>query len=245
MKKLFRPPQADYYPYYEDKLAAQKTTELDFHALVVQPIETMLAQVTAFIPNLLAAFYILVFGWILAKLFEFVAYKFLNAIHFDKLVDKIGIAQLLNEGNAKVSASKWFSTLIFWMGIFISIGMALDEIRLRVASIRVDDILHMFTSILSAVVVLVLGMFLSVIMARIVKASAATLKIPKGDIFAGITQWVILVSTLMLSLLQINIPPDFILIGIAVVFVTLCITFVIAFGIGGRVWAGKVLDKIL
>lgn len=231
------------YPIY-GKTAAATPEKLDFNTLVVQPIEGMLAQIVGFIPDVLAGIYILVFGWIIAKVLQFMFTKFLTAIRFNTIADKTGITALLEEGKSTVSASEWFGNLVYWITIFTSVVMALDRFELRMASDRLDQIMYLFVSALTAIVTLTLGMFLSMIVARIVETTAKNLSVPKPALHAGIIRWTILVFTLILTISQFQIPPQFLLIAIGVVFAALCLTFIVAFGIGGRVWAGKVLDRL-
>jgi hypothetical protein len=218
---------------------------LDWDSLVVVPVEGMLAKVVGFIPDLLAGIYILVFGWLIARALQFLVAKFLAAVRFDQLAQKAGLNELLDDGaQKKISASGWFGALAFWITIFVSVVMALDRFRLYIASDRLDQLMVLFVSVFSAVVILTLGMFLSVIVARVVKASAKSLNIEKPEMYAGIMRWMILLFTFLLTLSQLRIPPEFMLMGLGIVFITLCITFMVAFGIGGRQWAAKVLDKL-
>jgi len=229
---------------YQSQLAEASDKTLDFNRLVIQPIEDLLAQVVAFIPDLLVALYTLVFGWIIAKLLQIFFRKFFMAVGFDNIARKMGITDAISTENSKPSPSAWFANLAFWITIFFSIAAALDHLRLRIASFWLDQVMLLVTTILSAVIILTLGMFLSIIIARIVRTSAQSLKVPKPDFYAGVVKWGILLFTLILTLTQFHIPPDYVLGAIAVVFGTLCITFVVAFGFGGRQWAGKVLDRL-
>lgn len=235
----YETPQAASYP-----TTFSQTGELDFHSLVIQPIEAMLAQLVGFIPNLLAALYILIFGWIIAHLIKIVTSRFLTAIRFDKIAEKIGLSELLDEGEQKITASRWFGVLAFWLTILVSFVIALDYLRLEIASQRLDQVIYLIGSSLAAILVLTLGMFLSELIARLVRTTAKNLHVPRPEIHANIIRWVVLIFTLMVTLAQFQIPGDFVLVALGVVFATLCLTFILAFGIGGCQWAAKVLDKL-
>lgn len=229
---------------YASQSARNSGSTFDFNRLVVEPTEALLAQVVAFIPDLLVAIYTLVFGWIIAKLLQIFFRKFFTAVGFDNVARKMGITESIAADKAQPpSASAWFADLAFWIVIFFSIASALDHLRLRLASFWLDQVMLLVTTILSAAIILTLGMFLSVIIGRIVRASAQSLNVPKPDFYAGVVKWAILFFTLILTLSQFQIPGEYVLGGIAVVFAALCVTFVVAFGFGGRQWAGKVLDR--
>jgi hypothetical protein len=229
-------------PTYQTQPYVQNVT-LDFNTLVVKPLEGMLAQIVGFIPDLVAAVYILVFGWIIAQVLKLAVGGFFKAIRFDGIIEKTGLSDFFKEGDKNASASRWVCALIFWLTIFVSIVMALERLRLRIASQSLDQFLHLLFSAVTAVVILTVGMFLSELISRLVKAVAGKLNAPSAALHANIVRWAVLVFTLILTLAQFGIPGQFVLIGVGVVFLTLCVTFVIAFGTGGSAWAAKVLNK--
>jgi len=123
--------------------------------------------------------------------------------------------------------------------------MALDQLRLNMASSQLDHFLFFFVTVFTALLTFVFGMFLSFIFSRLVKTFGDNLKMPQVELWANMTRWTIMGFTLIICLGQIGMPPQILLMAVAIAFVTLCITFVLAFGMGGVGWAGKVLDKTL
>jgi hypothetical protein len=204
----------------------------------------MLAKTIGYIPDIFAAVYILAFGWLIAKALEFMFSQFLRGIHFDSIAEKTGINEILSKGKTKFSASAWFGRLMFWLSMLTAFAMAFERLRIRVASDSLNGLLALFTGTVSAVVVLTLGMFLSIILSRIVETTAKSLNISRPFVYGGIVRWAVLVFTLILALAQLHIRGEFVLIALGIVFATLCATFIFAFGIGGRQWASKVLDKL-
>ncbi len=223
--------------------APEQYVALDFNSLVVRPLETMLAQLLGFIPDLVAAIYILVFGWVIAQVLRLIVAGFLKAIRFDGIAEKSGLSEIIKEGDKTASAAKWVSVLVFWVAIFVSIIIALDRLRLRIASDSLDQFLRLFVSAVTAVVIMTFGMFLSEIIARLVKTIAGKLNAPRAGLHANIVRWAVLIFTGILTLAQFGIPGQFVLIAVGAVFLTLCVTFIIAFGTGGSAWAAKILNK--
>ncbi len=217
---------------------------LDWNVAVIQPTKQMLGSVVAYIPDLIAAVYTLVFGWIFAKIAMIIVKKFLTAIQFDKIADKVGIKAMFDDAGISVTATQWLSNLMFWIIIFIAGVLCLDKLRLDTASYHLNFFFSYSISITLAFVIFILGLFLSTILSKIVLTTAKALKLSKPNVYAGIMRYGIIGFTTMLALSQFAIPGEAILIIIGVTFITLCLTFIVAFGIGGRQWAGKILDKI-
>ncbi|MCP4648494.1 MAG: hypothetical protein GY853_00245 [PVC group bacterium] len=219
--------------------------EINWNDQVLQPLKNALVDAVSFIPDIVFAVLILVSGWLIAKIVQFVISRFLLSIKFDNFAQKMGITELLGEGKEPIAPHRWIGNLSFWVVIVISIISSLNQLQLRLASARLDGLLHFLSTIFSTVVIFIIGMFLSFIAAKLIRVIAQNLKMQKPELFANLTKWTVLVFTAMVCLMEIGLPPQIVLIAITIVFVTLCITFVIAFGTGGIGWASKVLDRTL
>lgn len=68
---------------------------------LLQPVQSMIDQVLAFLPSLVAAGLILVVGWFVARVVQRIVTNLLAAIGTDRLSDRIGLAQVL--GKQKLS----------------------------------------------------------------------------------------------------------------------------------------------
>ncbi len=218
---------------------------LDWNTLVAEPLQRFVVGVLSYLPDLLTAFCILLTGWVIGRVLQFIVSLFLSRINFDKFAAKVGIAQILDEGGDKVVPHRWFGALVFWVTILVSVIMSLDQLRLRPASVELDHFLRFFFAVLTGLVITAFGMVLSFICARVVRAIALNIKARQPDLYASLAQGIVLVFTLSAALMQIGLPSQIIIGGVALVAVTLCVTFVISFGMGGVGWAGKVLEKTL
>lgn len=243
--QLYEAPSVSTSRYSYESTYTPPVKELDWNTLVVEPVKGMLAEATSYIPDVLAAIYILVFGWILAKGLQFLVGKFLTAVKFDSIAEKTGISGVLNENDIGLKPSVWFSRLSFWFVMILSVIKALGALRLRFASSQLNHVIDFGVIVLTALVILVLGLFLSSLMEKIVTTTAKSLKLSSPEFHGRIVQWAVIILTSFMVLNQFLVPPQFILIAFGVAFVTLCITFVIAFGWGGQGFAAKVLDKLV
>lgn len=63
--------------------------EMDWNAILFDPIRAFFGQLVGFLPNLLAVLAILVGGWIVAKVIRTVLVRLLAAVKADSLAERI------------------------------------------------------------------------------------------------------------------------------------------------------------
>jgi len=226
---------------FSDPFAKQT---LEWSTLVVEPLKDLLMDIAGFLPDLLVAICILIIGCAVAKLAQIIVSAFLKAVGIDQFAESIGISGLLQKGEKPIPPHKWFGSLIFWVVIIVSLVMCSDQLHLRIASRQLDSFLYFSFKAFGALVIFIIGMCFSLIAYKVVRAVAENLQIQPSNLYANIAKWTTLIFTAIASLNQIGLPPEIILTALGIGLGTLCITFILAFGIGGTTWAGKVLNKI-
>ena len=91
----------------------------------------------------------------------------------------------------------------------------------------------------------VVALLLSVLVHRIVRGTAARAGFANPELMAAIARGLVLVSAVLLGLLQLGIPREILLMVLGVTYLTLCITFILAFGVGGTGFASALLARFM
>jgi hypothetical protein len=216
-----------------------------WNTLVVEPLKGFVVNLIGFIPNVLTALCTIILGFLLAKLFQYIVFIFLRSVGFEKFCHKVGITDLLTEGEGRVDENRWFGALTFWVLFFISFTMVLDQLRLGALSTQLGNFLGFAATVIKVLVTFVSGIFLILISSRIVRATANNIKSPNANVYARLVEILVAAFIILIGLSLIGLPQQIVFAALGVAFVALCITFIIAFGVGGAGWAGKVLDRSL
>jgi len=224
---------------------AQSGEPMTWDQLVVQPLEKMAMEAVRFLPDLIAAVITLVIGWVIARIAGVVVSKFLKSVKFDSFADKLGLTGLLEQDGKKTAPHQWCGQLTFWLVMLFAVISSLGQLNFHLASRRLDEFYFFVVTVLTTLTIFILGIFLSFLCAKIVHTVTHKLSVPKPEFYANITKWTVLVFTFLISLTQIGMPPQVVLIVLGVAYITLCITFIVAFGAGGTAWAAKLLDRTL
>lgn len=228
----------------EPRYLSARTTDIDWNVLVGEPLKALLVQIIGFIPAVVTALLILLVGWLLSKLVMYLVRAFLEAIKTDKVAEGAGVGQMLRDSGVGMTPSQWVGAFVFWIGIFITWALAFNALHLDVLEHAAEQLVRFTGAVALAFATLVVGLLVSLVLGRLVETMARRWNAPQPALQAGVIKWAVIIFTFILAMHCLEFPSEFILALLAIVFVALGLAFVIAFGIGGRDWARKVLDRL-
>ncbi len=211
---------------------------------IADPFKNLWNGFVDFLPDFVVAVILLVVGWIIATAISKLVKSILVSAKVDELGDKAGLAEVSSRTGVKMSIAGTIAWLIKWfllVGIFL---VAADRLGLTQVADFLRDVLDYIPRVVAAAAILLAGLMIGRFLARVVRGSVAAAGIASADLIGAVVQWGIVVFTVLAALQQLGIAGS--LIG------TLFTGFVymialaggLAFGLGGREHATRVLNKI-
>ncbi len=214
---------------------------LDWYQLLITPVLDIGRSVVTFLPNLISAFFIMAMGVAAALLVQVFLRAFLRSVGFDRFSKSI---RLLPDEESR-PPHQYVATVVYWLIVVSVAVMALERLKLRNVSFQIDMIVGYTIAVLVVAVVGMAGLFLSMLVHRVIRGAAASAGYAKPDLLADGAKWVVLISTALACMFHIGVPREILLMVLGVTYVTLCITFVLAFGVGGTGFASSLLNRLL
>jgi len=141
---------------------------------LLSPIQSMVGEVLAFLPNLFAAGVILVVGWFLARIIERIVTSLLASIGFDRLGDRVGLSRVLGRSTPSKAAG-----LIVYVLVFLPVLVgALNALELEAVTAPASQMLaqilaalpQIFAAFLVIAVAYVVGRVLADLSTRVLAA---------------------------------------------------------------------------
>ncbi|NIP22565.1 MAG: hypothetical protein GWN67_20000 [Phycisphaerae bacterium] len=212
-------------------------------SLIVTPVSEMLTKIVGYLPTLIGALIILTVGWVFAKFLRRVVNRGLKVIHFDKLADKAGITEILGKGGLKTSAIDVMSGLVYWLAIIMVLVMVVNALGLPQASNVLESLFGFIPSVIAALFVLVVGMFLANFVSGIVHTAAGNASLPRPEMYAAVSRWAIIIFAGTISLRELGIATLLVTTTFNIVLGGVCLALALAFGLGGRDAAAKYLEE--
>jgi len=193
----------------------------------------------SFIPRLLGFLVILLIGYIVARIV---------AALVGKLLQKVGLDRRLHESDAKKyvdkvlpsSPSAGIARVVFWIIFILFLIPAISQLRIPALTTFMNDVLAYLPNVLAAILIfLVAALIAGAVAAAVVRFMGDT---PTGKIVASVVPALIMVIALFMILEQLQIAEEIVRIAFAATMGALALALALAFGLGGRSVAERMLE---
>lgn len=188
--------------------------------------------------NLIITLVLLVVAILIAKGLQTAIVYILKAIMLDKGVAAIGLTPFLTKGEIKKAPSELLGDLVYWLAIFIGATSIVMVFGPSNSDELLKLILNYSVSVIAAVFVLALSIFLSSVIAGLVMVIANNVGLSNTKTLAKIAQYGVTVFGFLKALEILGISSAIIVASFSVIVGAVGLAFAIAFGLGCKDIAG-------
>lgn len=219
--------------------------DVSYQDAITSSIHSLYSKVVSFIPNLLVAVIVLLLGWIIGSFLSTIVKKFLELIRIDLFANQLGLDRLSEKMDRKLSLSAFGAWLVKWFFFLGSIMATANILGLsEVTNFFNDQVLTYAGNVIIAMVILLLGILAAEFFSGIVSSSVKASGLHSSAALGAITRWSIVIFTVIAALSQLQIATDFLKDLFRAIIAMIAIAGGIAFGMGGRDHAKKILDEV-
>jgi len=209
----------------------------------LESMKSFWIDVSAAIPALFAATVLLLVGWIIARLLRRGVLRLLKLLRIDVLAEKAGIEDFLLQGGVRYTTVTLVANLVYWLIMFTVILAALNSLGLQNASALFNKIILFMPNVVVAVLVLMFGAFVAKIVRGVTFTYLSNIGISGADVIGHVAQWALLLFVVSVALEQLEIGGQILVSAFQIGFGAFCLALAIAFGLGGKDWAARVLSR--
>jgi small-conductance mechanosensitive channel len=200
----------------------------------MQVLQELLTQFIAILPRFIAATVVTIIGMVIAKSVAKILGKILALSGIDKIAEMLNEMDFVQSMNIKIQLSGIIAKVIYYMLLLIFIIAATDILGMPAISKLVSDIINYFPLIISASIVLMLGVLLADFIKAIVQTTCKSLGIPSGNIIANIVFYFIFINAVIVALSQANIDTGFIKNNLTVLLGAIAGAFALGYGLASK-----------
>lgn len=211
--------------------------------VALNTMREFLLQLAGFLPKLIAAVFILIAGWLLAKAVLFAVVKGLRLINFGVLTDKAGIDKFLRQGGLRKTTIDILGILFYWLIILATWLVAFNALGLTVVSDLVSRIMQFIPNVIVSIIILTIGLYFARFMSDSVVTYGKNVGLDDAVLMGRLTRYAIMIFVIIISLGQMNIGEAILYPAFLILFGGVVFAASLAFGLGSQKWAGIQLEK--
>ncbi|MCC2630296.1 MAG: small-conductance mechanosensitive ion channel [Candidatus Paceibacter sp.] len=195
-----------------------------------------------YLPNILGALVILIIGWILASVIGGIVRRAVQATGVDQVVERSGMNARFNLSPRYHLLSRTIGALVKWLIIIATLVAVASALNLPQITDFLNQVLNYIPRAIVAVAILTIGLLAADFVANLITRTLTASKLPvrHQKTLGSVAKYAIIVFSVMAALTQLNVVPEL----IQIAFAGLVLALALAFGLGGREEAARLLQNL-
>jgi hypothetical protein len=216
-----------------------------YSSSVVDSLRTLYDKIILYLPNIVIALIVLILGWIIGSFLGSLVNRVLSMLGVDNAANRIGMQRLSTRTGRQFSIARLGQWIVKWFFFLASFIAAADILGLQqVTEFFYNQVLPYAGHVVVAMAILMLGLLAANFFSDIIEAAVNASGVNTSRAIASIARWAILAFTIITVLSELQIASTFLQDLFRAVVAMLAIAGGLAFGLGGRDHAKRVLDAI-
>ena len=212
--------------------------------IILTSLNTLWTSFINFLPTLLAALIVFIIGWLIAIALGKLANRIIKAIKLDLLLAKIGMKEALSKAGLRLDSGRFFELFVKWFFILVFLMATTDILGLYQVTDFLKGILYYIPNILVAAIILISAVIIGTFLQKLVRASINAAGLYGSGFIGSLTKWAVFVFGFIAALIQLRVAVTLIHTFIIGLIGMLALAGGLAFGLGGKDYAAKILERI-
>lgn len=201
-------------------------------------------QIVTFLPKLLAVMVILLFGWLCAKAARYGVQRILQLTQFDKIAEKSGLEAFLTHAEMDLTMSGIIGQVVYWLIILLFVITGANSLGLTEMAVMLNSLANFMPKIIVAILILIFGTLLARFVNRLVFAWLHSIRFEGAIAISTSAEYTIQIFALFVALEHLDIGTQLLTALFVIVFGAIFLSLAIAFGLGGKDWAAKIISDL-
>lgn len=210
---------------------------------LLQSLSRQWSRVLQMLPDIVLALALLVLGWLLAKLARRVVTRILRSLKVDEIAERSGFDDFLIQGGVKFTTVTLIASGVYWallFGVFVAL---LDALGVQAAGDLFERMVNYLPNVMLAVGILVFGSLFSRVIGGLVYSYLSNIGSVAAEPIGALARYALLVFVLFMAAEQLTIGSEVLVSAFQIAFAAICFAAALAFGLGGKDWAARVIER--
>lgn len=207
-------------------------------------LQNLWLTVAGFLPSLLGALIVFIVGLIVAAVLDRVVERLVYYLKLDALLRKLGVDAYLHRANLTLDTGHFLGRVVYWFFVLAFLLAASDILGFVTLSGFLRDVLNYVPDVMVAILILIAALLIARLLRGLVVSSVMSAQIHGAKGLGTLTWWVVVLFGLLTALVQLGIAVNIINTLITGLIAMLALAGGLAFGLGGKEYASKVLQRM-
>jgi len=216
---------------------------MDDTVTLVDSLRRQGGRVWDVLPDIGLALLLLALGWLLARFARKVVVRLLRAMRVDEVAERAGVEDFLVQGGVQYTTITLIAGTVYWLillGVFIAL---LDALGVRAAGELFARLVQFVPNVMLAVGILVFGSLLARVIGGIVTSYLSNVGSTTAEPVGALARYAMLIFVIFMAAEQVAIGSAVLVSAFQIAFAAVCLAAALAFGLGGRDWAARVIER--
>lgn len=202
--------------------------------VLVNTLETFITKFIQFVPNLVVAVIVLIVGVLVGKIVAKLTDQVLSRVGFNRIGDKINEIEAIKKFDLDIKLSRVVGQLLYYFILLVFIIAAADALGVPAISNMVLLLVEFIPKIISAAIMVLVGVLLADMLRKFVADLCASFNIPSGKLISSAVFFFILIIVVIAALAQAGINTDLLEFTFSVLVGGIILAFSIGYGLASK-----------
>ena len=200
-------------------------------------------RMIAFVPRVFFAFLGLIIGWLVARGLRNLVRRLLRMMRLDDAAERMGIDDYLVRGGVRSTTATLVADAVYWVTTLASLLAALSILGVNTASHLLDRLAVAIPNGIAVLLFVIMGSLLGQFVGALTFSYLNNIGISGPRAISVLAQYAITLFVVSVGLEELSIGGQILVSAFQMAFGALCLALALAFGLGGREWAARVLES--
>jgi cellobiose-specific phosphotransferase system component IIC len=197
-----------------------------------------------FAPRLVLAIVFFIIGWILGSLISKAIQQVFTSLKIDSLFSSIGADGFFKRAGVSLNSGYFVGEVVRWFVIIVFLLPSLSLVGLTdVSSFLSDGVLSFLPQVIIAAFVLIIAAIVSEGLAKVVLATAKSVGLKSAHMLSMVSKYAVWLFAIIIALGKLGLG-DYMSILFTGLVAMLALAGALAFGLGGKDAAGRLIEKL-
>ena len=198
-----------------------------------------------YVPAILSAIVVFVLGWVIGVVLYRVVDELAKALRLDTALKAAGFGDIVKKSGFELNSGKFLGALVMAFVVLVFLVASLDILGLNRVTIFLQQVvLFYLPQVIVASLIIIVGAIVANVARNIVTGTAKAAGVTSARFAGAVAKWAIWLVSILAALNQLGVATVFVQTLFTGFVIALSLAFGLAFGLGGKDAAARMLEKI-